>query len=543
MANYFNISGLNGFDWYLRDPILDPSYNTIPSEYDRRSYNPNGKYLQKWQTNDVPPIQLLSDFTPTLKFYICGTRTLYRNVDLPIIANSLIGVSFKSYQATVDFSDWDVGRYYGEITYIDENSNTITYNTSPFDLATKHPDTLKFEYTHSLNTLNILFQSPIDLTLQFRVEGWISLIDPESDTELYTDQEHNVTEEDSIPYFNYSLFIGSAKGVPDWVIKKMGLIFTCDQKKIDGIYYEKASADAKFTPTRPENTRNTDAYWAIPVIRNEDFFIEDLIIGDNPDENAIQVIVRAKEYLLNGGNIVLANTLKKATRLSYIQITNRDLTPFNVSVGITIGGSELGIYTLSGNITDTLAINKGFNSAATLYVTGLTGHNTDVWIEWHQLDDVTAIPTTGNGGWPKGFVGIYEELVPGDFELDWDVATGLGQAGRKYEGCALSGTNGTLDRSNMAVVGWDRSLPATRDTSIGDPDNSVTLTRANLPAEGLSVNGLTINTSYRTGDRSQRAAANDPTATLAKTENMGSGQAFDITPFSLYTVFFVKIVD
>lgn len=672
MANYFNISELNSFRWMLKDPVFDARYNTIPPEYVTNIFNPSGIYAAKWQTNDVAQVQLLSDFVPTLKFYNCRTKQLFTTVSFSIVVTALIGVSFKCYQAEVDFSTFPEDFYYGEITYgeifpdatfqgdvieptgpnfVDVNlqlkinavevwtlnatgsespstqaygdtysyeafvqsaptadtpkmslvvwkddtiiysesivgdigasllktgivqsgsvyraqavgcnacvdvpsidipdtnpppvPGTVTWQTSRLDIKAKHAKTLLFEYKNTFNTQNIIFQ-PTSILLNFRVEGWIALVDPESETEIYTDQEHNETLENAIPYFNETLFVGDAKGVPEWVIKKVNLIFTLDQKKIDGLYYEKAGSDAKFSPTRPENTYNQDAYWALPVIRNEDFFLDGYEVGDNPDENDIQVIVRSKEYLLNGGNITLSDTLKKASRLSYIQITNRELTSYNILVGITPGGNELGVYPLTGNIVDTLAVNKGFNVASTLYVTGLSGHDTDVWIEWHQLDDRTTIPVSGGGGFVKGTVYIYEEINPGDFENDFDIATGLGQTGSKYQGCALSGTNGTIDRSHMLMLGWDRLLPATRDTSIGDPDNSITLIKANLPAVGLNVNGLTINTSYRTGGNTQHAAANDPTAPLATTENMGSGQPIDITPFSLYTTFFVKIVD
>lgn len=667
MANYFSISELNSFDWLLKNRVIDSRYNSIPGEFDRTNFNPSGKYFQKWQKNDDAQVQLLSDFVPTLNFYKCGSRAIYRNIDIPPVANSLIGVSFKSYQAEFDFSDWDDGFYYGEITYgetvdslftyknfegivtsnsvlyengvfIDQSAHngesrsmslvpgnaykftafcesigvsidpkltlvvtkngvtifaqTITaspgaiieysgivqsgcdyistvtgadggadvtpvnipddnpivivdpniWQTSTFDVKEKHPKTLLLEYKNTYNTQNIIFQ-PTNIELNFRVEGWIAYIDPESDTEIYTDQEHNETLENAVPFFNETLYIGEARGVPEWVIRKVNLIFTLDQKKIDGYYYEKVGADSKFTPTRPENTYNQDAYWALPIIRNEDFFLDGYTVGDNPDENDIQVIVRSKEYLLNGGNISILGTFKKATTLSYIQITNRTLSPFNILIGITIGGSEFGAYPLTGNIVDTFLINKGFNVPSSLYITGLAGHDTDVWVEYHQLDDRTTIPISGSGGFVKGTVYIYEELLPGDFENDWDIATGLGQVGSKYEGCALSGTNGTIDRSHMAMVGWDRLLPATRDTSIGTFNNLITLDRSNLPAIGLNVNGLTINTSYRTGGNTQHAAANDPTAPLAKTENMGSAVPIDITNFSFYTVFFVKIVD
>lgn len=564
MANYFSISGLNSFDWYLVDPVLDPSYNTIPREYDRRSYNPNGTYHQKWQTNDAPPTQLLSDFTPTMKFYKCGTNLLYRTVALPIVANSIIGVSFKSYQNTVDFSDWATGKYYGEITYTDDNANPITYRTSPIDLAVKHQDTIKIEYQNTLNTQNILFQAPNSIELMFRVEGWIAYIDPESDTELYTDQEHNVTEEDSIPYFNDTLYIGGPKGIPEWAIKKTALIMTMDQKKFDGQYYEKASSDAKFTPTRPENTRNTDAYWSIPVIRNEDFFIEGLVVGDNPEENDLQVIVKAKKYLLNGGDIVMANVLNDGYYLAFIQITNRSLTAFNVLVGTSIGGMELGVYGLSGNIVDTLIIQKGFRTPTTLYLTGLTGHDTDVRIEYHYLDDNSIIPNSGVGGFIKNVLYPYYELSDGDFETDFNVATGLGNTGTKFEGCALmDGRNGTVDLAGISLIGWDRTLSTTRQTVIGATDNLVTIDRNHLPSEGIEMfansvniaNGDTpgaddhVTRSRGTGGSSANLNYEMSKANVAvtdfvgRTKNMGNGAELDITPMSLVTAWFIKLAD
>ncbi|WPU95497.1 hypothetical protein SNE25_08170 [Mucilaginibacter sabulilitoris] len=99
------------------------------------------------------------------------------------------------------------------------------------------------------------------------------------------------------------------------------------------------------------------------------------------------MIIASKQYLLNGADIVCTDVFKKFSTLVGIQLDNRDLVVFTIHIGTTSGGSEIGDFTLDGTAANFFSINQAFDSAQTVYISGLTGHDTDVSLVYYQLDE------------------------------------------------------------------------------------------------------------------------------------------------------------
>lgn len=132
MNGVFTIPLLNGIRFTPEEIDIDARYNTLPFD----SLIDEQSYAQPWQTNDNPPIHLLSDFISlNCDFYNC--KGIHQaNFPFVKVANSLQQQTFLPYKAICDFSGFPVGRYYGRVTY-DGNlpaqiSASLTEYISPF---------------------------------------------------------------------------------------------------------------------------------------------------------------------------------------------------------------------------------------------------------------------------------------------------------------------------------------------------------------------------------------------------------------------------
>lgn len=429
----------------------------------------------------------------------------------------------------------------------DTHFSTVTqiWRSGFIETKVNWPQTLLFQYTNSYNRFSVVWSTGIIFNL--RVEGNIADYTPAFDDIIYNDQEYNTTKLNSIPHREFSLYIasnqGGFQGIPNWVADKVNWALACDQIQIDGVYYQNTNG-SKWDVKRTDPDGTNFIGLKVSIIEVNNLFLNSYQQGDLP-EGTLQVITRSLPFKNNSGNITIAGIFKTYSILTRIFIWNKGGDIFTISVGTAADGSEpiTTPYTTTGSINDTMQLNHGFIDAETIYITGLTGTNCDIYVEYDQLDAPLIAPIVSSKLYAKGDVGMYEEVTIGDFEIEWNIGTGAGNPGTKHEGCVIAGTNGTKDRNGLLAIGWDSSMPLTRDTVVGAVGNLATIARINLPAESLAIPDLTVNTSYHTGGNSQHAAANDPSAPRARTENMGSGVPLSVANRARVTVYFVCITD
>jgi hypothetical protein len=494
----FEIPLLNPFRFVNINAVINPRYNTLPFDLQNDVNNPNGPYIQKWQTNDTAKIQILSDYTPgegegqnnlSLDFYKC-TGEFYLNVPLNPIALTITGETFTAYEAEVDFGDFDPGLYVGEISYVDENENEQIWQTSKMDVQVLHNKTQLIEYCNSVNDKAVVFDTGI--VFNFRIESIIREYTPKSLSQDYIDQEYNNYSLNDIPYRTFKYYIGTAAGLPGWVIDKMNLIFSLNTIQIDGTYYNKVSGQ-EFELTRPSGAVNDDGFMSIDIIPTNNFNLSKFDTSNLPTGD-YKVIRDDIHYPNNSADIVIAGKFKTYTNLVGIYIINNNLElgPFDVTVGTTGAGSQ-DITKIHVPATETSVhfINKYFKTAKTVYLSGLAGSSCDIYIIFDQLDaSVISTPPT-ESKIPIGTLCWYYEVNPGDFELDWNIADGTGL--RDYAGCVLVGTNDIGDGSAEGIpnlVGkslevWDRAQPTERQTETGSDE--ISLTKSNMPNDLIPI--------------------------------------------------------
>lgn len=194
-------------------------------------------------------------------------------------------------------------------------------------------------------------------------------------------------------------------------------------------------------------------------------------------------------YQTQTANITIAGVFRKNTLMQMIWIENNSGTSFDMNIGTTDGGSELGSETLDTGL-NIIGVNKGFSAATTVYLTGLTGKAFNMFILYFQLDEAPAIPPTGGGSGVSFAYGTLYHFYPmfdGHETTVWDFGIGLGKTGTQYEGCILMGTNELDDLAEFYLTGY--KVGQTIGGNIGNSTNDVKLVEANIPKIQLKLFG------------------------------------------------------
>lgn len=484
MSKQFIYAPINPI-WMNPVVTFNPEFNTIPFDFQQPSHT----YSQKIKRGLACNLQVLSDWTPTLKIYD-GLQGYLVGTILPSTpVTSITGQTFTVYEFAIDWTTHISGLYYIEISYIDDSSVTQVWRSGILQTADNWPGTLVFQYTNSYNNFSGIFSTGI--VFNFVCEGNIADYTPAFEDIIYNDQEYNVTKLNSIPRREFTLYIGSVRGfggVPPWVSDKMNWIMACDQIQIDGVYYQNTNG-SKWEVSRADQTgQNNFIGLKITIIEVNNLFLQQYAAGANPP-GSIQVITRDIKFLSNTSNITISGIFTANSILRYIVIYNIGGDIFTINASTASDGSApiTGTFTTDGSAKEFWYINEPFNAVSTLYLLGLTGTNCNIFVVYDQMDAPFIAPITSTKKFAKGTLYMYEEVTVGDFEIHWNVGTGEGNAGTDYEGCVLSGTNGTKDRNNLLPVGWNSTFPLTRDTLTGNTGNLVTLSAGNLPSFNLNV--------------------------------------------------------
>lgn len=552
----FSIPILNGFRFVNQNPVYDARYNKLPFD----ELTDLNSYPQKWQTNDIVPVQIISDFVPTLDIYTCD-GVFVTNIPLTPAPNGIKDQTFLCYQGEVDFSGYAEGFYYGQLTYTDENATLQTICTSPLDVAVSHPGTSLIQYKNSQNDKGVIFDTGIVFCL--RIECNFDEFQPKAKLSSYEDQKYNGMLLNGMPYRTFVLYFGSTDTVgdstliPDWLVDKLNVIFTCDQVRVDGEYYIRYE-DADFKPYRVGNSFPNDGYWSLEVQHVPNFDLRKYTSGDTPDGDLVVIKKQITRNNVSAG-FNIAGVFTDNINLVRLALWNYGLDEFIIRVGNSVNGNQIAQFEIDGSLTRSLDIGEVFNSATTVYISftdldgnPISGVNLKIIFDYNQYD-APVINDAGAdtvGRYPKGHYGFYKEQNDGDLETDWNLGTLYGREGTRYDNCRIV-INGTHIRA------WDGVDVNTLGTYVGNEDNQLILTRSVLPAEGIPMfanqfNGATnqkpnanqtvaiTGSSGSIGYELERATVD---ATIGKSGNLGSGEPLNIEPRSIILLAFEAFED
>lgn len=449
MDKIFNIVPLNPF-----------SFNGDKPDWYYFNHAAEKCYYQLFETGDTTMFQILSeveDFTATIIDF--ETNETVKNLIPVNQETNVIGQDFEVYNVTVNFSDVPEGYYYILVEWNDGGQRELY--SKPIHLLENHEGTLLFEYKNSRNDFSVIFTE--DTVFHLRVEGTIQNFEPSSDDEIYNDQKRNATLLSSTPYRLFKLFVGDAKGIPDWMADIVNRIMSCDTVKIDGHFFNKEEG-ATWEVNRFDEYPFSGL--SIEIQPTFNLFNEEFDIEDEDDEEGTRKVIlrRSRNFFDIGGSFQIDNIFKDKTVLDYIVAYRNSGAPYVLKVGLTEGGSEIGEFNIDDN-AHIQTIRWAFNEPRILYLSGMNGSN-DYHIVWEQLNEEGG-GTGGGGGLPNPYpeLGINATVVyAGDealIQVDFDMNTGLGREESEWYGWALcDGRNGTINMGGRFPIGANNNYNA-----------------------------------------------------------------------------------
>lgn len=242
----------------------------------------------------------------------------------------------------------------------------------------------------------------------------------------------------------------------------------------------------------------------------------------------------------------ILSIFRQNTNLYDIIVTNNGGADFNLKIGITDGGDEIGTYPIDQDLTD-INLSEVFASAQNLYLSGFDGNSISLILVYFDYDEAPVVPPSGSEPapfrYPKGHFGYFFPVGVGHLAQCFDLITGLGIPGTAYENCAwCDGRNNTPDMTDTYPIGYKTGV--TLGNQVGNASNSHTLTQQNLPNINLQLNLESI---YQqrgsTGSRYNWLVLNGDTTRNYPIPLGGSGTSFDIRPKSRYVLPFLAITD
>lgn len=458
------------------------------------SYQNPKCYFQKWQISDVLKLQVLSDFVPSdLVFREVSTNMAEATVSWIEKPAVIVDQTFKVYELDFEFIGLDPGKYYAEFSYTDEDDNEHVLISEPMHVALAQENTLLLQYKNSVNDFDTIFDTGI--VFNFRVESAIKDFTPGNNRAIYNDQRANPTLLSAVPYRKFKFYIGFQYGLPAWVVDKVNFIQSVDQVKYNNIYYQIVEG-AEFEIETNEN--NSFAGGSIEVQPTNNNFNRYSTIPSEDGDNIFYNMGRRSDHFNIGDNFNVPGVFKSASLLEQILVTKRGPAgTLTITFGTTPGGSEIGIF----DVDDSKFIQTGpywFTGTTTVYVTGLDVADVDIDIQFLYLQTDAPPIDLGNLPGPAPVINLgknatipYIETMPGEFDLDFDIETGLGRANTKWVGWAMAdGRNGTTNISGKTLVGVDLT-----DANLNEPKKvfgakTHTLSEAELPVVDLLGYGV-----------------------------------------------------
>ena len=260
------ISHLNPVKFYPLGLTKDAKYNYshidedwFINQVDYYVFKKN--YYQKWQTNDVISLQIISNaIAPATIAVYNSNKEIVNTYTFSQISNNIVKSPLILYEINLDMSLFSPGVYFFVIT-VGSGGTIDQFISEGINVKSKWDKTLLFEYTNKYNRLDMIFSS--GFSPSHRIEGWIDNYKPKSHTVAYEDQPADMKILNSIPFGNFKLNIGTQYGIPPYEIRLLNIIMGLDNVLIDGLAFAKAEQDTEFEQIDVPNIPMK--YWSLLV--------------------------------------------------------------------------------------------------------------------------------------------------------------------------------------------------------------------------------------------------------------------------------------
>lgn len=190
-------------------------------------------FFQTWLMNDSIRLQLKSNYGPVkLRLFRCDGSKV-DEITFDTLQQDSILTDWYIRQIELDVFDYEPGQYYLTI----QAANSDPWVSEPQMFVERFDNSIYCEYSNNEKYQGIYFQAPYSPAI--RMPGGIYYDTPGAKDTVYEDQTLDLEMVQSLPYDVYKYVIGTAAGVPPWLIKKANRILGCSDVKLDGRYFTK----------------------------------------------------------------------------------------------------------------------------------------------------------------------------------------------------------------------------------------------------------------------------------------------------------------
>ena len=252
MANQLYIPDLNPIRFYEEGSTPLPQYFTKHFEdypFEEQLQHPvteKVQYYQKWQNDDIIRLQFESNFSNI-------SLVVVDRDDVEIITLNAIQVrahfkliGFYIYEIDVALTNLQEGLYRLRLKL----PNDTTMISEWQFIRSKWPNTILHEYKNSRELGDIIFQTGYSPSI--RVEATIGRLLPGSREQYYEDQPGNPVILSAKPHRAFNIIYGDSRGLPDWMVDKIHLVWCCNDVRLDGKSFAK-TGDSKPTFNEEDN--------------------------------------------------------------------------------------------------------------------------------------------------------------------------------------------------------------------------------------------------------------------------------------------------
>jgi hypothetical protein len=234
MGNIIYIPFLNPIRFVELDPVELPQYLT--KHFDdywfseqMQPYETAVVFKKKYQTSDTIYLQFEANFASIqMQVIDCEQTVLLTQAATQVRANKYLA-GFYVYEITLSLAAFSAVTIWLKLNLGLGGKLMIS---EPIELAVTWPGTILYQYSNSKYHGDVIFETGI--VFGFRCEAVIEGYEPGSERTFYRDQKLNPSTLKVRPFDSFTLVAGHRVGIPDWVVKKMNWIWSCDNVLLDG---------------------------------------------------------------------------------------------------------------------------------------------------------------------------------------------------------------------------------------------------------------------------------------------------------------------
>lgn len=217
-------------------------------------FTEKAEYLQKWQNSDVIKLQIITAGLTNMnvRIYNSSAKQVGAPLNFNVVPDAAVQVPYVKQQLDIDLNDFDDDRYMVVIF----TDNTPIAISEWFAVAEEWSETYSFEYYNTFNKQDAYFDA---WRPALRVEALFGKWMPDSSFSNYEDEPGNIELLNSIPSSKRPLYLGDAKGLPDWLVLKLNHILLLNRVFIEGERYTRLP-DSKLDPLSEVNGYAMSAY-------------------------------------------------------------------------------------------------------------------------------------------------------------------------------------------------------------------------------------------------------------------------------------------